>query len=94
MRSINAELFNRPKLFRRLVISDTNIQDDGAKLINRIGQNTPRQFFEKMVVNGSADAIEELRGEVLAKVGDRFTTEVGGVQRTYSTEEAFDRGIS
>ena len=80
---------------RSKVISDTNIQDDGAKLINRfIGQNTPRQFFEKMVVNGSADAIEELRGEVLAKVGDRFTTEVGGVQRTYSTEEAFDRGIS
>ena len=80
---------------RSKVISDTNIQDDGAKLINRfIGQNTPRQFFEKMVVNGSANAIEELRGEVLAKVGDRFTTEVGGVQRTYSTEEAFDRGIS
>lgn len=80
---------------RSKVISDTNIQDDGAKLINRfIGQNTPRQFFETMVVNGSANAIEELRGEVLAKVGDRFTTEVGGVQRTYSTEEAFDRGIS
>jgi hypothetical protein len=80
---------------RSKVISDTNIQDDGAKLINRfIGQNTPRQFFEKMVVNGSANAIEELRGEVLSKVGDRFTTEVGGVQRTYSTEEAFDKGIS
>ena len=82
---------------RSKVISDTNIQDDGAKLINRfIGQNTPRQFFEKMVVNGSADAIEELRGEVLAKVGDRFTTEVGGVQRFRDvlTEEAFDRGIS
>jgi hypothetical protein len=76
---------------RSKVISDTNIQEDGEFLINQfVGKKNPRAFFEEFVVNGTAKSIDGLRDEILTRTGDSFTFK----GRTYSTEEAFDRGMS
>ena len=52
---------------RSKVISDTNIQDDGAKLINRYRTKHAASVLREDGCQRLCDAIEELRGEVLTK---------------------------
>ena len=71
--------------------SDVRIMDEGFRIISKAtGLDDSNSFFQKMVLEGDADSIENLRKATLAKLGDSFT--VGN--KTYSTEEAFDKGVS
>lgn len=71
--------------------SGLKIRDEAFDTISKaIGIDDSNTFFQRIVLGKDADSIENLRGTVLAKLGDTF---VSG-DRSYSTAEVFDRAIS
>ena len=74
------------------IIANKGIQDEGTLLVSKfLGETSPQQFFERMVVNGDPAMLDSFVNTVKSRLGDTFTGRNGA---SYNTEEVLDRGIS
>ena len=74
------------------IIANKSMQDDGVLLVSKfLGETSPHQFFERMVVNGDPKTLDSFVNTVKSRLGDTFTGRDGAA---YNTEEVLDRGIS
>lgn len=74
------------------VIADKGIVDEDSLLVTKfLGEQSPQQFFENMVVMGDPNSLDAFVNTVKQRLGDSYTRKDGS---SFNTQEALDRGIT